>query len=334
MREISIFEAIVQPSVERIALIDIQYRDVTEGRPCIISHVVFRNVFTDFDAKLSRHLAATKGIGFPSISCTVRVRDCADDASWHDGATQHFASIPHAFEGIARHALGERDEIELFVGGVEDPSSTDRGDGTTRTVTRSDIRALRASLDFCRAFGAYEFLDVSGDFDLIMVRPLGTELNAVNMDLYRGTMAVPVSYGGMNEYFEGALFDFRHHCNENPILRNYLAAARKAVSTAKENAVMNFRSAAEERILSFDRVLAGRTLTAHRLDAAMSLVARLRVGLGDDLNGISEDARITALDWAEAVNAGARDPHFGGRARPREDFREKTYPLPDERNRV
>ncbi|MEM8625784.1 MAG: hypothetical protein AAGG47_20030, partial [Pseudomonadota bacterium] len=38
--------------------------------------------------------------------------------------------------------------------------------------------------------------------------------------------------------------------------------------------------------------------------AVLSLVARLRAGLGENLAGVSEDARIIALDWADNVENG------------------------------
>lgn len=304
MRDLTIFETIVQPSVEKIALVDVQYPDVSDGRACIVSHVIHRNVFTGFDQKLSRHLAAIRGSGFPAISATIRIREPHATAPWKEGRALHFASVPHALRGIANRALAERETVDLFLASVETTSELGAPDGTTRTVTRDDVKALGAALEFCRAFGAYEFLQVSGDFDLLLVQPASSDLNPVSMDLYRGVISLPSAYGRSNDGFEGALFDFRRHASEHRAVRNYLANARHAVAAAKEDAVLTFRAAAEDRILSFDRALCGRVLEGHRLDAVMSLVARLRAGLGDDLAGISEDARITALDWAEAVNNG------------------------------
>ncbi|MEL6208592.1 MAG: hypothetical protein AAFR44_00110, partial [Pseudomonadota bacterium] len=60
MRDLTLFETVVQPSVERIPLLDLRYREDIDGRRCVISNIVERNVFTDFDIKLSRHLASVR----------------------------------------------------------------------------------------------------------------------------------------------------------------------------------------------------------------------------------------------------------------------------------
>jgi hypothetical protein len=237
--------------------------------------------------------------------------------------------VPHALRGIANRALGKGETADIYLGSAE--AGPDRGEpeGAHRQVTRDDVKALGAALDYARSLGALEFLDISGDYDLLMVAPASADLRPITMDLYRGTMSVPSSFDRMAEPFEGALFDFRRHCTESGAMRAYVAHARQALTAAKEDAVLGFRAAAEDRILNLDRVLAGRSLAGHRLDTVMGLVARLRIGLGDDLAGISEDARITALDWAEAVEtsegpreAGHRGSHEGGR-------RQRVYPLPE-----
>jgi hypothetical protein len=80
-----------------------------------------------------------------------------------------------------------------------------------------------------------------------------------------------------------------------------MAQTRHAMVEIKEDAVMQFRAAAEMRILKFDQALAGRPLAGHLLDSAEALIARLKAGLGDSLTGLSEDAKITALDWSAAI---------------------------------
>ncbi len=58
--------------------------------------------------------------------------------------------------------------------------------------------------------------------------------------------------------------------------------------------------------MAFDRALAGRPLDGHRSDSALSLIARLRAGLGDELRGLGEAARITAMEWSLAVDTVGR----------------------------
>ncbi len=90
-----------------------------------------------------------------------------------------------------------------------------------------------------------------------------------------------------------------------------MARARHALVASKEAAVLAFRAAAEDRILAFDRALAGRPLDGHRLEAAIALIERLKAGLGGSLSGLSEDAQITALDWSAAIAAGDGRPATG-----------------------
>ncbi|MEL6335291.1 MAG: hypothetical protein AAFQ88_01470 [Pseudomonadota bacterium] len=315
MRDLTLFEMIVQPSVERISLSDIQFREVVDGRPVIISNVIHRNVFTDFDIKLSRHLAAVRGGGFPSITVTQRMRDDDPTAPWSEERAQHFLTVPHALRAIARRALKEEETAELWFVDTDGPMESAEPNGPARTVERSEIKTFGAALDFCRGLGAFEFLDVSGDFDMLLVSPIGTGLDPITIDLYRGSVAVPAMRGGRgSDRFEGALYELRRNAHNNSTARSYFASARHAMTAAKEEAVLAFRSAAEDKIHDFNRALGDRALLGHRLDAVMALVARLRTGLGDTLEGISEDARITALDWAEAVEKGGDEAKEQARA--------------------
>ncbi len=48
------------------------------GRPnlvYIVTQTIQRNDFTDFDRKLSRHPAATRGAGFPAFTVAVQVNE-------------------------------------------------------------------------------------------------------------------------------------------------------------------------------------------------------------------------------------------------------------------
>jgi hypothetical protein len=127
------------------------------------------------------------------------------------------------------------------------------------------------------------------------------------MHLQNGSVSVPCTNGQTVTPFECPIHGFAGHVAGNVLAQGYLARARQALVAAKEAAVMEFRAAAESRILSYDKVLANRTagrlLDGYRLDATTSLVERLKAGLGSGLNGLSEDARITALDWSMEIAA-------------------------------
>jgi hypothetical protein len=166
------------------------------------------------------------------------------------------------------------------------------------------VEALEKALNVCARVGPADFLEISGDLDRIVVRPAGSGLDVIVMDLQRCTAAVP-------SVVEGAcpssvsLFDFDSAADAMPGVAAYLARARHAVAAAREAAVRDFREAAEERIMQFDAVLANRPLTGHRLEVASALVTRLKAVLGDALTGLSEAARVTALDWAALMPSGA-----------------------------
>ncbi|MEM7496402.1 MAG: hypothetical protein AAF371_00250 [Pseudomonadota bacterium] len=283
---------------------DLQYADVIDDRPCVISHLVSRNVFTDFDLKLSRHLAAVRSGGFPGVTVTIRARENTPGTVWTEGRDQHFVTVPHALRGIALRAIGDRGCATLSFAGVEGSTEAVNCETPARRIEKTEIDAFGAALEFCRSLGAFEFLELSGDFDILMVRPATAAFSPITIDLFRGSVSVPPSAGRSHDGYEGALYELQRNVDRNPAARSYFAAARHAMMEAKEDAVLAFRAAAEARIHAFDRALSDRPLEGHRLDAVLSLVARLRAGLGDDLTGISEDARITALDWAEAADAG------------------------------
>jgi hypothetical protein len=172
-----------------------------------------------------------------------------------------------------------------------------------RELTADDIEALGASLSICRHLGEAEFLDISGDFDIVIAGPPG-ELRPVIMNLGNGSISMPCTNGTAITPFECPIHGFASHAAGNVLAQGYLARARHALVAAKEAAVMEFRAAAENRILAFDRALDGRPLDGHRLDAAIALVERLKAGLGGSLSGLSEDAQITALDWSAAIASG------------------------------
>ncbi|GAG38359.1 unnamed protein product, partial [marine sediment metagenome] len=114
----------------------------------------------------------------------------------------------------------------------------------------------------------------------------------------------PCPTGATITPFECPIHGFAKHVAGNMQAQGYLARARHALVATKEAAVMEFRAVAENRILNFDKALAGRALDGHRLDAAVALVERLKLGLGSNLSGLSEDARIIALDWSSAIAEG------------------------------
>ena len=283
-------------------MLEVSHVERLQGCDYIITQTIQRNVFTDFDRKLSRHLAATRGAGFPAFTVAVRVNDRGSGGSPRFLTPVHHASVPHALKGIADRAFAHCGRVDLTVHN-SNPGAGDRVAGVRRELSTDDIEALDAALDICRHLGEAEFLDISGDFDIVIAGPPG-ELQPIIIHLQNGSISMPCTTGTTITPFECPIHGFTSHAAGNVLAQGYMARARHAMVATKEAAVLEFRAAAETRILNFDRALAGRPLDGHRLDAAIALVERLKAGLGGSLSGLSEDAQITALDWSAAIASG------------------------------
>jgi len=302
MSENSVFKSVVERSLERIPVLEVSHVERLQGCDYAITQTIQRNVFTDFDRKLSRHLAATQGAGFPAFTVAVQVVERGRGGPPRFLNPVHHASVPHALKGIADRAFAHCGRVDLTVHS-NNPGIGDRDAGVRREVSTDDIETLDAALNICRHLGEAEFLDISGDFDIIIAGPPG-DLKPVIMHLRNGSISMPCTNGEVITPFECPIHGFANHAAGDVLAQGYMARARHAMVATKENAVLEFRAAAENRILAFDRALAGRPLDGHRLDAAIALIERLKAGMGGGLNGLSEDAQITALDWSAAIASG------------------------------
>lgn len=292
------FKSIIEPSTERLGLYGISHDVRFDERDFVVTHKISKNVFTAFDGKLSRYLAATTGTGLPNATVETRIRDVAGGRSWTPYAAKHAASIPDALAAAARMALGERPNVSTRIGAwLNDGPGTDQ----LTTITVDTIQVLERALKVCSQIGTVEFLDVSGDFERVLARPVDSAMEMMVVDLERGTVAIPTVAATGGPAWSGPIYGFDKAITKAPAVSAFLGRARHAVSKAKEDAILNFREAAEERIMCFNSALAGRELTGFRLKSAASLVSRLQAGLGDTLLGLNEAAQITALDWAGQV---------------------------------
>ncbi len=91
-----LFTTFVEPNLERIPVLEVSHVERHQKREYIITQTIQRNVFTDFDRKLSRHLAATRGAGFPAFTVAVRVNERGSGGSPRFLTPVHHASVPHA----------------------------------------------------------------------------------------------------------------------------------------------------------------------------------------------------------------------------------------------
>lgn len=311
----NIFNAVIGPSLERLPLLEVSQKASLNGRAFVVRYVISKNVFTEFDTRLSEHLAAVRGNGFPAVTLEIEVAEDGNGETWRPAPDQYVKSVPHALKRVAEYTMGERSRASLLVVPGGRAGAAAEVVGQRVEVTSDRIEALGKALDFCGTLGEFEFLEVTGDFQRVTVRPRGSDLRPVTVDLDRGTISVPpLEHGSV--VFEGSLFNFTRDLAGSRTGSAYVTRARHNLAMAKEDAIWRFREAAQERILGFDRALAGRPLDSFRLEAAATLVGRLKAGLGDSLLGLSEDAQITALEWAASMDARGYGSSGGGTTYP------------------
>ena len=298
MDQSKFFETVVEPSVQRLGLFGVAHDVSFDGRNFVVLHKVSKNVFTEFDGKLSRYLAAVNGRGLPNATVQTTIRDVATGRTWTPYAPRHAQSVPHALAVAGRLALGSQKAADVRVGAwTNDETGTDQ----TFNVSQESIEMLERGLDVCQRIGTIDFLEISGDFERVLARPIESKMDMVVIDLVRGMLSIPTVTELGGSAWQGPIYGFDKAMKQAPAIMSFLARARHAVAMCKEDAIHSFRESAEERIMSFNAALSGRQLAGYRLEGATSLVSRLQAGLGDTLLGLSEAAQMTALDWAVQV---------------------------------
>lgn len=305
MDHLRFYESVVEPSTERLALFGIAHDINFDRRNFVVSHKVSKNVLTSFDARLSKYLSAVRGAGLPRGTVETRIRDVTTGRAWTPYPPRYCASIPAAVATAAKLALGSSSQMMVRIGAW---ISQDGGLDHVRTINQDTVASLEQALAICDSIGTADFLEISGDLDRVLVRPAGSGMEMIVMDLQRGAVAVPGPAEGAGTVHQGPLFGFAEAARNTPVVSAYLARARHAVASAKEAAIHDFRDASEARIMQFNQALGNRPLTGYRMEAASSLVARLQAGLGMALLGLNEAAQMTALDWAALMRGEAAGP--------------------------
>jgi len=294
------FHEFIETNLESLPVLQIMHSERHNGREFNLTQTIHRNIYTEFDQKLSRHLSATRGDGFPAFTVKVEIIEALSKGKVNHLASVFHESVPHALREIAERAIERVGPVELKLrrsisNDEEHPSVCHK-----RKIATGDIDMLGTALGICRALGDLDFLEISGDFDVIVASPPG-KLNSVILHLQNGTVSVPSSASGGEPPFQWPVYAFTEHASTNLSAQSYLASVGQSIVVEKEAAILAFRSAAERRIVNFQTALAGRPLDGHWLKGAKGLVARLKAGLGDDLNGVSEDAQGIALDLSAAT---------------------------------
>ena len=182
------YESVVEPSTERLALFGIAHDINFDGRHFVVTHKVSKNVFTEFDGKLSRYLAAVTGMGLPAATVETRIRDVSEQRSWTPYPARHVSSVPDALATAATLALGEQRVTEARVGAW---MSEEFGPDQEVTITTDSVEVLMRALKVCTQIGSVDFLELSGDFERVLARPLGSRMDMVVIDLVRGSISIP-----------------------------------------------------------------------------------------------------------------------------------------------
>lgn len=295
----SVFESVIEPSVERVPVLELAQEVETDGIRLEASYLVERTILTAFDKKLSDHLAAVDGVGFPAITLRVTIHEPESGQVWTPISRKLFPTVPHALKFAGEFALGDREACNLKVYTRVRSQMGGKGVGIVQEITRARMDALGAATEVCELLGEYEYLHVTGNYSTIVIQIADHSLDAIVADLDRGSITVPTTRAGTA--FVGPLFDPANRIAQDREAAGYITQVNHKLAVTKEKSIWDFRGAAEERIFGFDKALAGHPLTGYRLTAAETLVKRLRAGLGENLLGLSEQAQITALSWAKLI---------------------------------
>ena len=304
----NLFEKVIEPGLDSVPVLEVVHSEWRGGSKFRITQTVARNIYTDFDHKLSRHLAAMKGKGFPGFKVTTEVVDLGDKDNPEYLDPAFYYSSPHALKGAVDRAFSRVGAVEVIL---------QRGDcapgqvlpvSHRRLVDEAFVDMMDRALGITSHLGAAQFMEISGEFDRITISPPGGAEKLV-LSLANGTVQVPSMKSTPTDApFEWPINAFAERASTNVAAQNYLATVRHSILTEKEAAILAFRAAAEERIRGFERALDDRPLDGHWRDGAIGLIARVREGLGDKLAGLSDDARGIALDWCAQIKASADQP--------------------------
>ena len=296
----SVFEKMIEPGLKCIPVLDVIHLETHGGVTFSIAQTVNRNVFTEFDRKLSDHLAATTGTGFPSYKVTVRITDSLSKNEPQFLETTYYDSMPHALLAIAERAVAWAGPVALTLLRADCKAEKRLPVQCRRGVDRAFIKTFEGALGICNYFGATAFLDLSGEFDVVKITPPGG-LDPVVLRLQDDIVEIPSMQGRGVGPFEWEISAFAENASNCLSAQRYAESVRHAIVTEKEAAILAFRSAAEQQINEFHSALDGRPLEGHWLKSATALIARLRAGLGNTLAGISEGARGQAQDWCAEI---------------------------------
>ncbi|MEM1300685.1 MAG: hypothetical protein AAGH68_15540, partial [Pseudomonadota bacterium] len=160
MTNIEFYEAVVEPSSERLGIFGLAHDVNFDGRHFVVTHKVSKNILTEFDGHLSRYLAAVTGSGLPGAAVETRITDIETGHSWNPYPVKQASGLPEALGIAVRLSLGSDSKIRARTG----PWMSDgAGLDDERVLTIDVAYGLDQALNVCNLVGPQEFLDISGD---------------------------------------------------------------------------------------------------------------------------------------------------------------------------
>lgn len=289
----------------RVPLIEVGFE--AKGREALTLSVatVSKVIYAGFDLALSSFLHATKGQAFPRFVVVLHEKVESSEEGARQVAERFFNSIPEALAWIGERALDGDEYAEVKVHS-DFTSDGDTSNTRPRTVSASDVHALKTAFSIVSQLADPAMIDITGDFESLAINPpADSGLRKARVDFSNNIMFVP-GIDSVNDGVQFSVFELPEKMQNEQVVRTYSRIISDLVTQKKQSAVEDFRWAAEEQILNFDNALGAQSLTGYRGDIAKDLIARLKAGLGDELRGISAHARAIAFDWADAAR---RDPN-------------------------
>ncbi len=336
-------EEIVDGEAIRAPLFSLVYDVEIKGRRGAVRHDLSSLIYSDFDARLSRHLRATRGASLPGIHIeTSFVSDIPSAADLRTGGVA--LNLLDALVRIGEGALRDRRsvEIRMAVGGPEaaqdwaerdeddrsgeDPSGA-RGEGADAdersgaegrgacarigasvVFDRDMLDAIRQTRRALETVGDPALCRVTGDLNGVAAfLPDDDDAVLFEADFRNATITFPDPKGDAPIRAPLAALDAA--TRDDAALSGRLRLVRDVLIRARKGAVDAFRKTAEREVSEFDRSLGRRDLSGFRQEIALDLVERLTLAFGEALRGLSPHARLLAYDWAhgDPSDAQSRD---------------------------
>ncbi len=292
----------------RVPLLEIGFQARGREAKTLCVATVSKVIYAGFDRALSDFLHATQGHAFPRFVATMHEKVDGSEDGAKQVSERFYSSIPEALAWIGERALDGEEYAQVTVHSDFKKKEGETATVRPRTITASDVHALRSAFAIVSELADPAVIDITGDFESLAVNPpLESGLRKARVDFSNNIMFVP-GIDGAGDGVQFSVFELTEKMRDDQVVRTYSRIISDLVTQRKQTAVEEFRIAAEQQILNFDNALGSQQLSGYRAEIAKDLIARLKAGLGEELRGISAHARAVAFDWADAARreAGAR----------------------------